>query len=491
MKEEIESQLADKDLLSVIEVNKICNDCGKKDPLWCSINNAVLLCSQCARTHKKFNQNVSRIKSLEVDPWTKQEINFLKLGGNERFTNLIKSYNIPLTKENQEYKYYTKAAQYYRNILIEESKNNNINNIIKPSLREGIEILYKDEYSNLFNKYHNTNQQNIDINYNNANLINEKSNNNILLNNNNNFLNNNNNQLNNNNNTSWVDKIIDKLAPDIDITPKNSTINNNNINENKVGNFFDNIANNMFYAINDVKEKAKDIDFKEKIKLAGEYVQNKTEKIQNSDTFKGIVNTVSTGIDTIIQKTDQFFRPEQNRGNINNINNFQNIPSENYINNNELNSPYVQNNNNQNININNIENLKKSQDRIKETTFKSNYSSIDNNKNEQYNNYINVLSEQMKNNNNNNNNIISQNNNVNINNNININSNGNIVNNVNTGFQEDKDSNKKEKLYNNEKSNEDIIESLDNNEENNNEEDNNEEDNNPNLLIMSNTPQNN
>ena len=492
MKEEIESQLADKDLLSVIEVNKICNDCGKKDPLWCSINNAVLLCSQCARTHKKFNQNVSRIKSLEVDPWTKQEINFLKLGGNERFTNLIKSYNIPLTKENQEYKYYTKAAQYYRNILIEESKNNNINNIIKPSLREGIEILYKDEYSNLFNKYHNTNQQNIDINYNNANLINEKSNNNILLNNNNNFLNNNNNQLNNNNNTSWVDKIIDKLAPDIDITPKNSTINNNNINENKVGNFFDNIANNMFYAINDVKEKAKDIDFKEKIKLAGEYVQNKTEKIQNSDTFKGIVNTVSTGIDTIIQKTDQFFRPEQNRGNINNINNFQNIPSENYINNNnELNSPYVQNNNNQNININNIENLKKSQDRIKETTFKSNYSSIDNNKNEQYNNYINVLSEQMKNNNNNNNNIISQNNNVNINNNININSNGNIVNNVNTGFQEDKDSNKKEKLDNNEKSNEDNIESLDNNEENNNEEDNNEEDNNPNLLIMSNTPQNN
>ena len=492
MKEEIESQLADKDLLSVIEVNKICNDCGKKDPLWCSINNAVLLCSQCARTHKKFNQNVSRIKSLEVDPWTKQEINFLKLGGNERFTNLIKSYNIPLTKENQEYKYYTKAAQYYRNILIEESKNNNLNNIIKPSLKEGIEILYKDEYSNLFNKYHNTNQQNIDINYNNANLINEKSNNNILLNNNNNFLNNNNNQLNNNNNTSWVDKIIDKLAPDIDITPKNSTINNNNINENKVGNFFDNIANNMFYAINDVKEKAKDIDFKEKIKLAGEYVQNKTEKIQNSDTFKGIVNTVSTGIDTIIQKTDQFFRPEQNRGNINNINNFQNIPSENYINkNNDLNSPYIQNNNNQNININNIENLKKSQDRIKETTFKSNYSSIDNNKNEQYNNYINVLSEQMKNNNNNNNNIISQNNNVNINNNININSNGNIVNNVNTGFQEDKDSNKKEKLDNNEKSNEDNIESLDNNEENNNEEDNNEEDNNPNLLIMSNTPQNN
>ena len=145
MKEvEKESELADKDLISAIEINKQCNDCGKKDPRWCSINNAVFLCSTCARTHKKFNQEVSTIKSLEVDPWTKQEINFVKLGGNERFTNFIKSYNIPLTKENQEYKYYTRAAQYYRNILLEESKKTNNNNIIKPSLREGIEILYKD-----------------------------------------------------------------------------------------------------------------------------------------------------------------------------------------------------------------------------------------------------------------------------------------------------------------------------------------------------------
>ena len=73
---EKESELADKDLISAIEINKQCNDCGKKDPRWCSINNAVFLCSTCARTHKKFNQEVSTIKSLEVDPWTKQEINF-------------------------------------------------------------------------------------------------------------------------------------------------------------------------------------------------------------------------------------------------------------------------------------------------------------------------------------------------------------------------------------------------------------------------------
>ena len=471
MKEEgIESELADKDLISVIELNKQCNDCGKKDPRWCSINNAVLLCSTCARTHKKFNHNISIIKSLEVDPWIKEEINLVKLGGNERFTNFIKSYNIPLTKENQEYKYYTRAAQYYRDILVEESKSNNKNNILKPSLKEGIEILYKDEYSNLFNKYSNSNQQNKD---NNENLINENNNtNNNLLNNNSNMQDNNNNNINNNqlnnNNTSWVDKILNTLSPVIDAPHNNPSINNNEPNntENKMGYIFDNFKNNMLYAIHDVKEKAKDIDFKEKIKMAGEFVQNKTEKIQNSDTFKGIVNTVSTGIDTIKQKTDQFFRPEQNKGTINDINNVQNNLTDDNI---ELNSPYIQNNN-QNLNLNNMKNVNNASNLINGPTFKSNYSSIDNNKNENYNNYINELSGTMNNNN------------LNINNvNNNNNNNGIILDKLNTDIKGDKDSsNNKEKIDNNEKSKENNIESLDNL----------ENDNNSNVLIMSNAPKN-
>ena len=173
MKEE--NELFNKDLSLILKIkgNQICNDCGIKAPLWCSINNVILLCSSCARTHKRFNQNISKIKSLEVDEWTKEEIYFLLLGGHERFKKLIESYNIPLTKENQEYIYYTKAAQYYRDLLLYESKCNTINNInkntiIKPSLKEGIEILYKDEYLNLFNKKNN--QQNNDLN-----KINEKN----------------------------------------------------------------------------------------------------------------------------------------------------------------------------------------------------------------------------------------------------------------------------------------------------------------------------
>ena len=239
------------------------------NPHWCSITNAVFLCPSCARTHKKFNKKISTIKSLEVDDWSKEEISILKIGGNERFNNFIKSYNIPLTKDNKEYKYYTKAAQYYRDILIEEARNKDLKNIIKPSLREGIEILYQDEYLNLFNK----NQLN------DPNIQDELSSNN--------------NKTNKPENKNWVDKIVDKLEPDI--TPLKVD------NQSKGKQFF----NNMMSTINDVKERTKEIDLKSKFKKAGEYVQDKTEQIQNSSAFNRFMNAVSIGIDNVIQTTDK------------------------------------------------------------------------------------------------------------------------------------------------------------------------------------------
>ena len=268
----MEIDLANEDLLPIIQIesNQVCNDCGKVNPHWCSITNAVFLCPSCARTHKKFNINISKIKSLEVDDWSKEEIYKLKIGGNERFTNLIKSYNIPLTKDNKEYKYYTKAAQYYRDILCEEVKNHDTKNIAKPTLREGIEILFQDNYLNLFNK----NQPN---NLNNQNEIIENK------------------EQMDPENKNWMDKMLDKLEPDINQSSGENT--------SKSQKFFDNVTN----AFNDVKERAKEIDFKGKFRKAGEFVQDKTEQIQNSGAFNKFMTVVSNGIDNVIQTTDKYF----------------------------------------------------------------------------------------------------------------------------------------------------------------------------------------
>ena len=338
--------LATDDLLPIVQIesNQICNDCGKNNPHWCSITNAVFICPSCARTHKKFNKKISMIKSLEVDDWSKDEINILKLGGNERFNKLIKSYNIPLTKDNKEYKYYTKAAQYYRDILLEESKNKDTKNIKKPSLKEGIEILYQDEYLNLFNK----------------NELNEINNNDI----------NNNNEINNKDKKNWMDKMINKLQPDID-PPKEE-------NPSKGKQFL----NNMMYAFNDVKELTKEIDFKGKIKKAGEYVSDKTEQIQNSDAFNRFMTVVSNGIDNVIQTTDKllfknggnkpipvpqnYINPSLLTNDINQINKSNYAPISGDQNKNNIINENIKNineNEQKNLNLNSINSIKKDEEK--------------------------------------------------------------------------------------------------------------------------------
>ena len=338
--------LATDDLLPIVQIesNQICNDCGKNNPHWCSITNAVFICPSCARTHKKFNKKISMIKSLEVDDWSKDEINILKLGGNERFNKLIKSYNIPLTKDNKEYKYYTKAAQYYRDILLEESKNKDIKNIKKPSLKEGIEILYQDEYLNLFNK----------------NELNEINSNDL----------NNNNEINDKDKKNWMDKMINKLQPDVE-PPKEE-------NPSKGKQFL----NNMMYAFNDVKELTKEIDFKGKIKKAGEYVSDKTEQIQNSDAFNRFMTVVSNGIDNVIQTTDKllfknggnkpipvpqnYINPSLLTNDINQINKSNYAPISGDQNKNNIINENIKNineNEQKNLNLNSINSIKKDEEK--------------------------------------------------------------------------------------------------------------------------------
>jgi len=333
----MELDLANDDLLPIVQIesNQVCNDCGKSNPHWCSITNAVFLCPSCARTHKKFNKNISTIKSLEVDDWSKEEIKILKLGGNERFTNLIKSYNIPLTKDNKEYKYYTKAAQYYRDSLIAEAKEQDVKNIKKPSLREGIEILYQDDYLNLFNK-----NQSEEIN------IQNEGNNEV--------------KTDNPEKKNWVDRMIDKLEPDIE-PPK--------VENTSKGQQF---LNNITSAFNDVKERTKEIDFKGKFKKAGEFVQDKTEQIQNSGAFNKFMSVVTTGIDNVIQTTDKYFFkndpkiipvppnyinpnliPKNNQNNINLVNQINQPNNIQIMNQNQMQIP------NNNINMNNINNINK------------------------------------------------------------------------------------------------------------------------------------
>ena len=314
--------LADPELaiLINIEENKFCNDCQKKNPRWCSINNAVFLCPSCTRKHRKFNSNISTIKSIEGDLWTKDEIKKLCVGGNERFNKLMTSYNIPLTLNNAKYKYHTKIAEYYRNLLNEEIKEKKIIDLVKPSLKEGIELMNKEEYDKL-NQYAPSQDKILD---------------------NNNKINNENN--NNNNNFSNILNVpkkqniyVNPFGPEYsNSNPNNNTnsnpySNNNNNNNNKEEDFnfeqhLNNFADSMSNVFSNISQKAQSIDYNEKLRNAGEYIKEQKEKIENSETFKGFMGAISKGFDNFINAADNYLNntfddSNQQRRNNNNYDN--------------------------------------------------------------------------------------------------------------------------------------------------------------------------
>ena len=314
--------LADPELaiLINIEENKFCNDCQKKNPRWCSINNAVFLCPSCTRKHRKFNSNISTIKSIEGDLWTKDEIKKLCVGGNERFNKLMTSYNIPLTLNNAKYKYHTKIAEYYRNLLNEEIKEKKIIDLVKPSLKEGIELMNKEEYDKL-NQYAPSQDKILD---------------------NNNKINNENN--NNNNNFSNILNVpkkqniyVNPFGPEYsNSNPNNNTNsnpypNNNNNNNNKEEDFnfeqhLNNFADSMSNVFSNISQKAQSIDYNEKLRNAGEYIKEQKEKIENSETFKGFMGAISKGFDNFINAADNYLNntfddSNQQRRNNNNYDN--------------------------------------------------------------------------------------------------------------------------------------------------------------------------
>ena len=426
--------LADPELVLIINIteNKVCNDCQKKNPRWCSINNAVLLCASCARKHRKFNEYISKIKSLEGDLWTKDEIKRLYIGGNERFNQMLKSYNIPLTNDNVEYKYHTKIAGYYRDLLSEELKGKKVIDLVKPSLKEGIELLSKEEYDKL-NQY-------------------IPSQDNILQNDNNNNINNNSDVLNIPKSTVFANP----FALHINLNNNNDNNDSNNFNNRNNNNNFNNniredtfeqhlndFADTMGTVFNNISQKAQSIDYNEKLKNAGDYIMDKKEKIENSETFKGFMSALSTGIDSLVRKTEDFFNDSLDN-NLYHVNNEQrgNVNRFNNRNQNQFNFQGQRINNRNNNNINNNNNNFNNNNLNKNV---SNYRPINNNMNNNIplnnmnNNNNNISQNNMNNNvplsNMNNNNVVQNQSNINSNGNNN-NSNDNNFNNVNINIED-------------------------------------------------------
>ena len=73
--------------------NKLCVHCKNSMPKFVSINNSILICSQCYLKHLSLGYNISYVRSIK-DPWDPYLLSYLERGGNSRFIKVIKKYNL-------------------------------------------------------------------------------------------------------------------------------------------------------------------------------------------------------------------------------------------------------------------------------------------------------------------------------------------------------------------------------------------------------------
>ncbi|XP_008288427.1 arf-GAP with dual PH domain-containing protein 1-like [Stegastes partitus] len=61
--------------------NGSCADCGAADPEWASYTLGVFVCHSCSGLHRNIAQ-ISKVKSLLLDPWSSSELEFMDSVGN-------------------------------------------------------------------------------------------------------------------------------------------------------------------------------------------------------------------------------------------------------------------------------------------------------------------------------------------------------------------------------------------------------------------------
>ncbi|ORX38648.1 hypothetical protein BD324DRAFT_621783 [Kockovaella imperatae] len=64
--------------------NKSCADCRKNDARWASWNLGVFLCIRCSGIHRSMGTHISKVKSIDLDMWTPEQMESVQKWGNRR-----------------------------------------------------------------------------------------------------------------------------------------------------------------------------------------------------------------------------------------------------------------------------------------------------------------------------------------------------------------------------------------------------------------------